>query len=83
MKKVTCTLPNVSDEINGIKFELADGVATAELEDDVAAQFDGIPGYEIVEAGKKGGKKDAGKALAGDQPPIGGDHSPPPGDGQK
>jgi len=81
MKKVTCTLPNVSDEINGIKFELDDGVATAELEDDVAAQFDGIPGYEIADAGKKSAAKGAGKGKEPESKPEGG--QTPPGDDQK
>lgn len=48
--KVTCTLPNASHEINGIKFApLPDGtgVVATNVSPDAAAMFDGIPGYEI------------------------------------
>lgn len=68
-KKVTCNLPNVSDEINGVKFELIDGVAVADgVADDVAAQFDGIPGYEVEEgkaetAAEKKAREKAEKAA--------------------
>ena len=51
MQKVKCFLPNASDEINGIAFRPCGdgGVESAEaLEDDVAAQFDGITGYVLV-----------------------------------
>ncbi len=51
-KKVICNLPNASEEINGIKFvHTEEGVISADvLEDAVAKQFDGIPGYTLVEA---------------------------------
>lgn len=60
MKKVICTLPNASEEINGVPFKLVDGAAVAEAADDVAKQFDGIPGYEVIDVGPaKAPKKDA------------------------
>ncbi len=68
-KKVTCTLPNASELINGVKFEVVDGVVVADgLEDDVAAQFDGIPGYEIEDgkaetAAEKKAREKAEKAA--------------------
>ncbi|TXH43132.1 MAG: hypothetical protein E6Q97_34585 [Desulfurellales bacterium] len=51
-KKVICNLPNASEEINGIKFvHTEEGVISADvLEDAVAKQFDGIPGYTLVDA---------------------------------
>lgn len=51
-KKVICNLPNASKEINGIKFvHTEEGVISADvLEDAVAKQFDGIPGYTLVDA---------------------------------
>lgn len=53
-KKVTCDLPNVSDEISGVKFELQDGVAVANgLDDETAALFEGIPGYTVEDAAEK------------------------------
>lgn len=51
MQKVKCFLPNASDVINGIAFApCADGGVESvdALEDDVAAQFDGINGYALV-----------------------------------
>ena len=67
MKKVLCTLPNASALINGVEFEETDaGMLSAAVEDDVAKQFEGIPGYELIDAGEakkepvKGAKKDAG-----------------------
>ena len=60
-KKVVCTLSN-DGTINGIKFDCAGGSAVALLDDDQAAQFDGIPGYEVSDydpeatSPKKGGR---------------------------
>lgn len=67
MKKVLCTLPNASALINGFAFEETDaGMLSEAIEDDAAKQFQGIPGYELIDAGEakkepvKGAKKDAG-----------------------
>lgn len=68
MKKVLCTLPNASALINGVAFEETDaGMLSEAIEDDAAKQFEGIPGYELIDAGEakkvepvKGAKKDAG-----------------------
>lgn len=67
MKKVLCTLPNASALINGVAFEESDaGMLSEAIEDDAAKQFQGIPGYELIDAGEakkepvKGAKKDAG-----------------------
>ena len=67
MKKVLCTLPNASALINGFAFEETDARMLSEaIEDDAAKQFEGIPGYELIDAGEakkepvKGAKKDAG-----------------------
>lgn len=60
-KKVICTLPNASDEINGVKFELVDGAAVAEVSDKVAEQFAGINGYTIEDVkAKSSAKKEEG-----------------------
>lgn len=50
MKTVICSLPHASTNINGIQFEsIDDGAAVAAvLEDDVAAQFEDIPGYQVI-----------------------------------
>jgi hypothetical protein len=57
MPKVICTLPNASEEINGVKFvSHKDGMISEEIKEDVAALFLSIPGY--VAAGAKGGKKE-------------------------
>lgn len=46
-KRVTCSLPNASDNISGVPFELVDDVRVAVVEDDVAELFAGIRGYQI------------------------------------
>ena len=50
MKKVTCTSINATSPINGIPFDGEPGALVAILEDDVAAQFDGISVYRIEDA---------------------------------
>jgi hypothetical protein len=67
MKKVLCTLPNASALINGVAFEESDaGMLSEAFEDYSDKQFEGIPGYELIDAGEakkepvKGTKKDAG-----------------------
>jgi hypothetical protein len=53
MKKVLCTLPNASALINGVAFEESDaGMLSEAIEDDAAKQFEGIPGYELIDAGE-------------------------------
>lgn len=52
MKIITCTSPNASTLINGVPFtETDDGVVSEPVADEVAAQFDGIPGYSFADAG--------------------------------
>lgn len=57
MKRVTCALPNASSSINGVAFEPAvgGGVTSAAIEDAIAKQFEGIPGYTVadVEGGQQ------------------------------
>lgn len=49
MPKVLCTLPNASEEINGVKFVThAKGMLSEEIDDEQAAHFTSIPGYELV-----------------------------------
>lgn len=57
MKTVICTLPNASENINGIAFERgADGGVQARMSAAEAAQFEGIPGYAITDgAGAEAG----------------------------
>lgn len=46
MKIVTCTLENASNSINGVAFTQTEtGMVSEPVADEVAAQFDGIPGY--------------------------------------
>lgn len=50
MKRIICSLPNASTRINGIKFEDDHGQKVSEpVSAEVADQFSGIPGYEIVD----------------------------------
>lgn len=52
MFKVICTLPNASDLISGVAFEpAADGgmVSASPVDEDVAARFAMIPGYNVVD----------------------------------
>lgn len=64
MKKITCTLPNASEEISGIPFVAGDGCVVADgVDDAVAALFEGIPGYTI-EDGKPAVDPKAAKAAA-------------------
>lgn len=51
MKIVTCTLPNASTLISGVEFsESKEGMVSGPVADEVAAQFEGIPGYELADA---------------------------------
>jgi hypothetical protein len=61
--RIRCTLPNASDNINGIPFAPEDGAMVAEIDDAVAADhFASIPGYE-VEQTTAGSKKSAEKEV--------------------
>jgi hypothetical protein len=61
--RIRCTLPNASDNINGIPFSPEDGAMVAEIDDAAAADnFASIPGYE-VEQTTAGGKKSAEKEV--------------------
>lgn len=58
MIQIKCTLQNASTEINGIKFEDVDGVMVSEpVKAEVADQFRGINGYELVGADGKAPKE--------------------------
>ena len=49
MPKVLCTLENASTEISGHKFTAVEGgMLSEDLDDDTAARFLSIPGYEPV-----------------------------------
>ena len=51
MKIVTCTLPNASTEIDGVKFdESPEGMVSEPVADDVAARFATIKGYAVADA---------------------------------
>ena len=65
MPKILCTLPNASDEINGVKFVAhANGMVSEDVSDDVAAEFTAIPGYVAVgNAPAPDGAADADKAA--------------------
>lgn len=79
MPKVHCSLPNASDNINGVKFEPAEGgVVSEEVDQETAEAFAAIDGYSIVgaaaatkpaaqaktETAPKGGKKAQAAAQA-------------------
>lgn len=50
MPKVICTLPNASNSINGHDFEdHPDGKISADLPEEVAANFATIDGYKIAD----------------------------------
>ena len=52
--KVTCTLPHVTENINGIDFVRQDdqSVIAEGLSKDEASQFEDIPGYTVEDDGK-------------------------------
>jgi hypothetical protein len=60
MIKVTCKLPNASTNINGIEFESVEGGVESVMEDDAAAQFNGIPGYTLEPVEEKPATKKKG-----------------------
>lgn len=74
MAKVICTLENASDEINGVKFEAVEGVGmvSAEISDELAAEFASIPGYEIVGPAHTAGHtgSSSGEGGAGDDDAV-------------
>lgn len=50
MAKVLCTLENASTEISGVKFTRTDvGMLSADIPDELAAEWATIPGYELVD----------------------------------
>lgn len=77
---VICTLPNASDEINGIPFEdHEDGkISKVAVSAEVAEGFAQIDGYKVVEAKAKAAKKGAKPAEA---PAL--DLAPPVVDGEQ
>jgi hypothetical protein len=65
MAKVLCNLPNASELINGVKFITHKlGMISEEIEDDVAAEFSKITGYQI--AGAPAPQDDAAVAAMAD-----------------
>ncbi len=68
MAKILCTLPNASGEISGVKFvSHKNGMLSEEIDDQVAAVFLQIPGYELVGApseAEKGAAEAAAEAAA-------------------
>ena len=49
MAQVICTLPNASEEISGVAFTAHEsGMISAEISDELAADFASIRGYQIV-----------------------------------
>ena len=55
MTKIICTLPNASENINGVKFvSHAKGMISQSIDDeDVVEAFLSIDGYELADAGEK------------------------------
>lgn len=48
--KVLCTLPNASENINGVKFSSTDdGMLSEDVSEEVAKRFSAIEGYSIVD----------------------------------
>lgn len=66
--KVTCSLPNASENINGIPFERQENgtVVSAGLSAEAAAQFAEIPGYVVEDESEAPAKtsQPAGKAKS-------------------
>ena len=49
MAQVICTLPNASEEISGVAFTAHEaGMISAEISDELAADFASIRGYQVV-----------------------------------
>jgi hypothetical protein len=49
--RITCSLKNASEKINGISFKRDHrGMISEEVEAEVAARFAGIPGYTVVQS---------------------------------
>ena len=63
MPKVLCSLPNASEDINGVRFtQHANGMLSEDVSDEAAASFASIPGYTVV--GAPDPAADAEKAAA-------------------
>lgn len=59
--KITCTLPNAGDEINGIEFESENGAMVAyNVPADKAEKFASIPGYMVDPQQGSGGTEKTG-----------------------
>lgn len=59
MKIVTCTRPNASTLINGVKFsETPTGMVSEPVTDDVADAFCAVPGYTAEAVGEAPAKPD-------------------------
>lgn len=76
-KKILCTLPNASELISGIAFAaLADNsgvLSVEEVDDEIAAGFEGIPGYKVLDPTDPvvvGKPAKRAKADGGDPPPA-------------
>lgn len=63
-KKIVCTLPNASEYISGIEFELTEEGAVSKqiVADKDAARFEKIPGYHLVEAEDDSGNDASGES---------------------
>ena len=73
--KVTCSLPNASENISGIPFERQEdgSVVSAGLSAEAAAQFAEIPGYVVEDESEtpvKPTKAGKAKAEAAETPPA-------------
>ena len=69
MPKVLCTLPNASDNINGIKFSPTEGgMLSDEIDQETADNFASIDGYEIV--GQPKAKAEGTAAPGGGTAPV-------------
>ena len=69
--KILCTIPNASEEINGVKFEEHEKgmISVGPVTDDEAATFLLIPGYESVDhVATPAEKKAAEKKQKGEAP---------------
>lgn len=71
MKIVTCTRPNASVEIDGVKFtETEAGMVSEPVDDDVAERFCRITGYSAADVDTGGDKGDVGKNEGVDTKPA-------------
>lgn len=66
MAFVLCTLPNAGSKINGVDFIKHERgmVSPTEVDDQTAAYFEAVPGYELVDAQATAATKKAAKPAA-------------------